>query len=409
MKKILLINQHTCNHGDESAGMALIRKIKQNNVDVTIDILYNWYFKLSPEAHIGNGMDDLKGINHYHYPIGKVDKLIIRLIILMPFLSALFLLFSSTLKKQYQLIKSYDFIVSAPGGINLGPYQDWYYLWRLFMAKRMNKELAIYSISFGPLDGLPKIFQKRAIEVLKHAKFLSLRDDKSHGFADTLGLRYNKAIDTTYLVKKSVEIPEVYNELKSKEYVVVVPNELYRWHTYFKTINKRDMDDLYISIIKHIINKEDLDVVLLPQMFADENDQNYMTRLSKEVNSKRLTIIDDHYNSDLQQEIIANSQFVIGARYHTIVFSINNNIPFYALSYEHKIENMLSILELKDFNLDLLSYFKSKKDINEVLQDISNSLRSRKDNQQKVDKGNTKAMEIVNTTYLEFEKELKQI
>ncbi len=404
MKKILLVNQHTCNHGDESAGMALIRKIRETHTDSNIDILYNWYFKLSPEAHIGNGMGDLKNINHFHYPIGKIDKLIIRLILIAPFMSAFLLFFSQMLKKQYNLIKAYDIVISAPGGINLGPYQDWYYLWRLFMIKKAKKELAIYSISFGPLDGLPKIFQKRAIEVLKYAKFLSLRDDKSHGFADSIGITYNKALDTTYLVKKQVAIPEKYTSLKDRAYVVVVPNELYRWHTYFKTIEKSSMDNFYISIIRHIIEKENMDVVLLPQMFANENDQNYMIRLAKEVNEQRIIIIDDHYNSDQQQEIIANSQFVIGARYHTIVFSINNNVPFYALSYEHKIENMLSILELEDFSLDLLSYFKTKKNENEVLEDISNCLNNRRENQQRINEGNEKAMKIVNATYREFEK-----
>ena len=407
MKKILLVNQHTCNHGDESAGMALIRKIKENNpANLQIDILYNWYYKLNPKAHIGNGMEDLKDINHFHYPINKLDKLIIRLIIKTPSFDSFLLLFSPKLKKQKKLINKYDTIVSAPGGINLGPYQDWYYLWRLLMVKRANKDLAIYSISFGPLDGLPNIFRRRAIEVLKYAKFLSLRDDKSHSYADIIGLNYNKAIDTTYLLKKKVEIPNVYKDLKSKEYVVIVPNELYRWHTYFKTINKSDMDNLYISIMKHIIDNEDLHVVLLPQMFADENDQKYMTRLSGLVNSDRITVIDDIYNSDEQQEIIAKSQFVIGARYHTIVFSINNNVPFYALSYEHKIENMLSILELRDFNLDLLSYFKTKMNINDVLCDISEALNNRKNNQVRINKANIKAMKIVNDTYQEFQKKI---
>ena len=408
MKKILLINQHTCNHGDESAGMALIRKIKENfNEDTQIDILYNWYFKLSPEAHIGNGMEDLKGINHFHYPINKLDKLVIRLIIMLPRLDTFLLFFSKRLKKQRSLINKYDFVVSAPGGINLGPYQDWYYLWRLLMVKQSKKNLAIYSISFGPLDGLPKVFRKRAVEILKYAKFLSLRDDKSHVFADQIGLKYNKAIDTTYLVKKKVDIPNAYANLLDKEYVVIVPNELYRWHTYFKTIDRKQMDNLYVSIMQHVLNNENLEVVLLPQMFADENDQKYMTRLAGLIDSNRITIIEDTYNSDQQQEIIVNSQFVIGARYHTIVFAINNNIPFYALSYEHKIENMLSILGLKDFNIDLLSFFKNSMDVDFVLSAISESLKNRKDNQKKIEKGNLKAMKIVNATFNEFQEQME--
>src|SRR5690606_1315905 len=225
-------------------------------------------------------------------------------------------------------------------------YMDYHYLWRLFVVYKLKKELAIYSISFGPLTGLPEIFRKRSVEVLRYAQFLSLRDDKSHEFGKELGLDFYKSIDTAFLSKKEERIPNEYKEALEKEYVVIVPNELYNWHPYFKSIDKNLMDKFYIEITNLFVNELNLNVVFLPQLFANQNDMDYMTRLKKSISSENVLVIDSAYNSDVQQKIISKSNFVVGARYHTIIFSINNNVPFFALSYEHKMENMLSLLSL---------------------------------------------------------------
>ncbi|MCM5663489.1 polysaccharide pyruvyl transferase family protein [Galbibacter mesophilus] len=405
MNKILIINQHTCNHGDESAGIALIRKITNKYNDCQIDILYNWYGNLNPNAFIGN--EDFNSIKHYHFPVNKFDKILIRLTSYLPAFAWVLSLFSRTLKKQYKLIKNYDLIINGPTGINLGPYEDWYYLWRLLIVKKLNIPLVIYSISFGPLDRVSSFFRKRTLEVLKYAKFLSLRDEKSHKYGEQYKINFHKAIDTTFLITERKGIPKEYEHLAKEEYVVIVPNELYRWHTYFKNVDKNKMDDLYIQIINSISSHHEMKVVLLPQMFSEENDKDYMLSLISDSDNSSITVIDERYDSDVQQEIIANSQFVIGARYHTIVFAINNLVPFYALSYEHKMANMLSILDLKEFSVDLLSLFEKDNNIDSVISDISSCLNQRSSNRTRIEVANKKAISIANKTFSEFEDCLK--
>ncbi|MBN2394958.1 MAG: polysaccharide pyruvyl transferase family protein [Candidatus Atribacteria bacterium] len=82
-------------------------------------------------------------------------------------------------------------------------------------------------------------------------------------------------------------------------------------------------------------------------------DEVYFKKLKDRINSKRIIIIPDIYSSDIQQTIISMAMLMIGARYHSIVFAINNEVPFVALSYEHKISGLLEILNLQECMIDI--------------------------------------------------------
>ena len=90
------------------------------------------------------------------------------------------------------------------------------------------------------------------------------------------------------------------------------------------------------------------------------NDVDYFRDLHKKYPSNQITVIDDIYGSDVQQAVIKGSEMVIGARYHSVVFAINQARPFCALSYEHKIEGLLQILKSTDSMIDIKDIFADK-------------------------------------------------
>ena len=81
-------------------------------------------------------------------------------------------------------------------------------------------------------------------------------------------------------------------------------------------------------------------------------------------------VSDDIYSSDIQQQIIRGADAVFGARYHTIVFAINNNVPFVSLSYEHKMSGLLEELSLQDEMIDITKLFTSEEENNYVLEQL---------------------------------------
>lgn len=347
---ILIINQHTWNHGDEAAGNALLRSLRNFNID-KIDILYNTVdltdtgkLKAAPEA-----------VHYCSRKMSFMDKILIILTFVLPFdfIRKFYCLGFST-KYEYQLINKYDKVISAPGGVNIGPYKDWRYLWRLYIAEKLNKDVGIYSISFGPIPEI-YLFKKISKFVLSNAKFLSLRDLASYQYAERLGLNYIKSIDTAFLDSQPItdlpsEISAIVEKLKG-EYVVV-PNQLNKWHPNFKNVDAQVFEDIFLKIISYFLAKN-LNVILLPQLFGFANDSNYFEELKNKISDKRgkVIVVRDDYSSDIQQKIISNARFVVGARYHSIIFAINNKCPFLSLSYEHKMDGTLESLGLEKCNV----------------------------------------------------------
>lgn len=398
MKNLLIINQHASNHGDEAAGKALLRKILDTEKNYDIGILYNT--KTNHESDFLKVDHDLE---HYEYgDLTTTDKVLIGLTFIVPFFITRHLfMFGNTIKHEFEILKRYDKIINAPGGVNIGIYKDWRYLWRLFVSLKLEKPTAIYSISFGPL---PKnlIFANASIKVLRNASFLSLRDSKSQKYADDLGIGYINAIDTAFLNNQPVdEFPSELVSLLKNEYVVIVPNELFRWHVNYQHIADSQFSTLYTSIIDFFVN-HGLQVVLLPQMFGSENDISYFKSLKEKIkfDQSKVMVLSESYSSDVQQKIVSHSKFLVGARYHSVIFAINNKIPFVSLAYEHKMTNTLQLLGLLDFNLiidDLL-----KRDDAETVKILSDKFRRDDLRRQAVASGNILAQTTAQNTFNHF-------
>ena len=193
------------------------------------------------------------------------------------------------------------------------------------------------------------------IELLKEFDFLSLRDNKSMKIADELGLKYIPTVDTAFLTSPSENIiPYIPFGLSNQLYAVIVPNQL-TWHFAFKDIQQQVIDSFYVSIIRTLLNDyPSFKFIMLPQLFAKSNgDYSYFKKLAEQISSDRIFVLKDDLNSDIQQSIINHAKFVIGARYHSIVFSINNATPFVSLTYEHKMSGLLSSLGLDNYSLDI--------------------------------------------------------
>ena len=338
--KILIINQHSHNHGDEAAGKALIRSLYEEGFR-DIAVSYN-LAKTDPESM-------------FHYKTVRQISSVIRdrgswrlAKWAMKYPHSIYR-FLPRYRKDYWEIRKADYVISAPGGINMGLYRDYGYVWRLSEAVRLGKKVAIYSPSIGPFD-TQDFFYNTSQNILRQVDFLSLRDKKSCDYADNLNVSYIASIDTAFLESPDSPLSEELQALLPEHYAVLVPNQLYTWHVRYKgTTDATQIDRFYEQLIDRFV-QNGIRVVLLPQLFGNTNgsDEVYFNTLKKD--NESVIVVPAKYDSDVQQKIIQNSSFVVGARYHTIVFAINNAVPFACLSYEHKIENMLETLDLQILN-----------------------------------------------------------
>ncbi len=365
MKNILIINQPLGNRGDESAHRALIRslcKVKSYNITVLNFI--------TTEKEINS----FKEANARYITIRQQHDYRLKIIIkyLMIFrLVTIGTLIHPTLRKLIPIYKNSDYIICAPGGICMGGFQVWWHVYLLLLAKKYNKKLAYYSRSFGPFPTKTlnnRIFKQYSLKMLHYFDFLSIRDAQTMKLADELKLSYISSIDTAFLDSPQVDIPEtITNQIGFSPFVVFVPNSL-TWHYMYKHIPQDTIDSFYLKIIDLIrLKYPDHKIVMLPQLcdIGEKGDYSYFLKLKEKSTIKEsIVVIDDIYSSDIQQCIIKKSKLVIGARYHSIVFAINNKTPFIALSYEHKIQGLLSIVGLSERIIDITKGLNEERSIN---------------------------------------------
>lgn len=372
---ILVINQPLNNRGDESAHKALIRKMVSSIPNAEITVLF-WAGmpKLENSIQQFSVMSDKVKYIIYN-PVHQTGVSLLQKIGFSYNLESLWRIHPA-IRGYLNFFKKADVVVCAPGGMCMGGFQNWSHLFNLECAKLCRKPLAYYGRSFGPFPTKTKsnrLFKKISLNLLSYFSYLSIRDYKTQKIADELGIKnYVNVVDTAFLDSPKVPIPnEISSCIGGSKYFVFVPNLLI-WHPAYRgKISYEEIVDFYVKMLKDIfLQYPKLKAVMLPQTFnygtTNGDDIHLFKSISQQMQDKRIIVVDDVYSSDLQQTIISDAEFMIGARYHSVVFAINNNTPFIALNYEHKIAGLLDLLDLQSQKIDIADSIKTpngRKDI----------------------------------------------
>lgn len=375
--KILVINQPINNRGDESAHKGLLRKIVNSIPNVKVSVLF-----------IDQNQDSINQFNvnlpNVEYLNVKSKKGFNKLSMIALTKNITFLLhLHPTTRLLLSLYNAADIVVCAPGGICMGGFQNWVHLRQLMYAKYLKRPVAYYGRSFGPFPeetASNRLFKRISLEMLQYFSFCSIRDKKTETLAQSLGVKYVPTVDSAFLDTPKASVPyEIKSLIGDDEYVVFVPNLLI-WHYAYKgKISKKTVIYFFKEIFACIKNQfTDAKVVMLPQTFNygtyEGDDIFFFKELAKEIDDPKIVVVPDKYGSDIQQTLIRNAQCMIGARYHSVVFALNQAVPFIALSYEHKIAGLLETLDKQDYCIDITRALDNKENLNDTIRLFSKKI-----------------------------------
>lgn len=352
MRRIVIINQACGNRGDEAAHKAFVKALLLDGrfevTTVTIGVADG---ALSCMKVSGAGyVNLLPGKLYYKLTAGALKK----------HLGFLWVL-SGTARRLAREMKSADAVVCAPGGMDLGGFRSWHHLFLMRLALRFAPKVAYFGRSIGPFKD--DRFAALSADTLRRCSFVSLRDARSWAIGDSLGLNWRRMLDVVFA--DAIATPK-----KDATYCVVVPNSL-RWHPSFRS-GTADVESFFVDILRGIAARfPGMKIVLLPQLFGEpdvnQGDVEFFHQLAdasglRVIGSDSLSIgkacgdgshatggvcvLPDTLDSDAQQSIVAGASFVVGARYHSIVFAASAGVPFLSLTYEDKMKGLVEMLPL---------------------------------------------------------------
>lgn len=190
-----------------------------------------------------------------------------------------------------------------------------YYLSLINLMNFLNKKVILFNIGIGEIKR--EISKKLLLRTLKKCDLIIFRDEYSYNFFDDLSNKFISSDSSFYLNFQK----------KEKEDLILVSLR------YFKNL---DLNKFKIFIDRL---KEEISLNFEFIVFSKEE-----LGLAKYLN------LNYFYSQNPVETIekISTSKFLIGTRYHSIIFSILTETPFIGLIYDIKVKNLIDDLGIKN-------------------------------------------------------------
>lgn len=356
MKHIVLVNAHWNNRGDEAAIRAIIDSLLQNISDICITII----FKEKGDIVQFPYSDKISYITSKFLPSYRS--------VLMAILSGGRMGCGAEMKKIVQIINNADCVIYAPGGAVVCDRFWWKkqleYLFPIAYAEKRKIPVFFAAPSVGPFQS-KKIFRKC---VLRKAEKICVRENISCTELEKQGVKENvlETIDSAFLNKineeKNQKVLEADKELRdfivSNQKVVGITVTDLGWHVEYgrETEMKQQIKAAFSEFINWL-GENDIFVLLIPQLFGNQNDKEYLQTLLAE----NVMVLSDEYDAYFQQYVISKLHAIVGMRYHSNIFAAKMGVPFIPIIYEEKMEGFVvragwqkAAIALRELSVDML-------------------------------------------------------
>lgn len=249
---------------------------------------------------------------------------------------------SKTVDSLYQYrAKKCDYIVTIGGSLFIEP--DYCSLEEYFSFKRSrfidDKKNVILGANFGPYRN--EAFYDFFKSEFKKYAYVTFRDLKSYRmFSELPNVHY--APDILFGIKN---ITEVERSHKQERYVVI------------QVINKGQNLEKYISKNLELIDyyyHSGLKIKLL-SLCEDEGDYDVAKRIAAQTQNN-VEVLNYVGNLDKVISAIKDSEYVVGARFHSIVSALAFAVPCLPISYSNKTDNLLEDIKFKGISTTIQNF-----------------------------------------------------
>lgn len=393
--KLLIVNCHWDNRGDEAAIRAMIDELQARYPDAEINVQRalgtfgsfpeNDKVKTLPAFPVGGKKRAIQERLSY-YTNGKINL-------------------TSGARAFYKALKGADLVLHAPGGPSIGDIylqQETLKLRRLMAIKKSGVPYVFYAPSMGPFENAERNPARR--EVLENAELICLREELSRDMVKafvpstdpivTLDSAFQHPIDTESNRAKYEAYTELCDFVGDGEKVIGMTTTDLQWNRLYRNDGKTEalIRDVFTRFVAYLTS-QGYKVLFIPQLFEAANDYDYMRSFAAE----HCYVMSDRYDCYFQQYVISRLKAVVGMRYHSNIFSAKMGTPFVSVSYEQKMQGFMLKAGLTDYCLAIgdLSFDTLREKFDAMMQNYD-SYRARLDDQKETfRKESSKTTELV--------------
>ncbi len=255
---------------------------------------------------------------------------------------------SKAQKKSLNVFSNLDILVVKGGGFlhSYGKFTDayvmYYFLFDVFLAKKYRIKTIILPNSIGPLKNkLAKWISRKALNTVD---FISVREEVSAQFlTQELNITSKVYPDLGFYQKsKKFNVEELLQKkgFDKKELNIAVTLRPYRFdgHQDAKTLYQNYIDEVAHFVTAQLALGRKISFIahtLGPSAHEDDRIaiKDVFNKLSR--NNRSQIIYFEDYNLDCRelQYLYGQFDFLLGTRFHSVIFALNEHIPSLAIAY----------------------------------------------------------------------------
>jgi colanic acid/amylovoran biosynthesis protein len=351
--KILIVNCHTSNRGDEAAIKALIDELNRrySNLQITLGLRGPSFPELP---------NNVRTIEQYA-PQSK--KRYFEYLLLLVTHGKIYL--SRKAEIFIDEVKTSDLILYAPGGPSIGDiyFKDEIgYLRGMNIIRRLKKPYVFYAPSMGPFNNNHRNKFRKKIHL--SAKKIIVRDPISKEYLmrflpqrtifQALDSAFQYDFDNCSNQAKLDSYTELSCFLRSHSKVVGITITDLKWHPiYSKNDSLSSLIQQTFSLFVNYLLSNGFGVLFIPQLYGSANDYDLMSKYLVNQDCFIIKSNCDKFESYFQQYVISKLYAVVGMRYHSNIFSAKACTPFVSISYEQKMKGFMKLANLEQYCIDI--------------------------------------------------------
>lgn len=215
------------------------------------------------------------------------------------------------------------------------------------VAKCLGKPTVLYTQSVGPFASkLEKWLVKQVINRCVNAAII--REEVSMSLLKRIGVTIPlyRSVDSGFAFNPKTKY-DLRKKLSVKDGQILFGITARQWLSKEK---QTAYESALARTIDYIVTKYDAKVVFIPQVtaeFHNDDDRIVHNRIASIVNNdKKVTAINDKLSHSEIKSAYNSLDYLIGTRFHSVIFALTSIVPALAIEYEHKTGGIMHDLKL---------------------------------------------------------------